>query len=112
MISFVNFARIASIYVVFHLGTLHGYFFHQDVWPNLNFPLEYKIKRVLMSKCHFSEPFVYSTSKVCVRAIRKAIPAFKRRVKPFLLLSICNKYLTVLLVKISTKIHTGFSTWC
>ena len=26
--SFVNFARIASICVGFHLGTLHGYFFH------------------------------------------------------------------------------------
>ena len=47
MISFVNFARIESICVVLHLGTLHGYFFHQDFWPNLNFPLEYQIKRVL-----------------------------------------------------------------
>ena len=28
MISFVNFARIASICVGFHPGTLHGYFFH------------------------------------------------------------------------------------
>ena len=49
MISFVNFARIASICVVFHLGTLHGYFFHQDFWPNLNFLLEYQTKRVLIS---------------------------------------------------------------
>ena len=48
MISFVNFARIASICVGFHLGTLHGYFFHQDFWPNLNFPLEYQIKLVLI----------------------------------------------------------------
>ena len=47
MVSFVSFARIASICVGFHLGTLHGYFFHQDVWPNLNFPLEYQIKLVL-----------------------------------------------------------------
>ena len=47
MISFVNFARIGSICVVFHLGTLHGYFFHQDFWPDLNFPLEYQMKRVL-----------------------------------------------------------------
>ena len=39
MISFVNFATIASICVGFDLGTLHGYFFHQDFWPNLNFPL-------------------------------------------------------------------------
>ena len=44
MISFVNFARIASLYVGFHLGTLHGYFFHQDFWPNLNFLLEYQVK--------------------------------------------------------------------
>ena len=46
MISFVNFARIASICVGFDLGTLHGYFFHKDFWPNLNFPLEYQIKLV------------------------------------------------------------------
>ena len=50
MVSFVNFARIASICVDFHLGTLHGYFFHQDFWPNLNFPLECQIKRVLKLK--------------------------------------------------------------
>ena len=49
MISFVNFARIASICVGFDLGTLHGYFFHQDFWPNLNFPLKYQIKLVLIS---------------------------------------------------------------
>ena len=48
MISFVNFARIASICVGFDLGTLHGYFFHQDFRPNLNFPLEYQIKLVLI----------------------------------------------------------------
>ena len=47
MVSFVNFARIASICVGFHLGTLHGYFFHEDFWPNLNFPLEDQIKPVL-----------------------------------------------------------------
>ena len=48
MISFVNFARIASNCVDFDLGTLHGYFVHQDVWPNLNFSLEYQIKHVLI----------------------------------------------------------------
>ena len=37
----------------FHLGTLQGYFFHQDFWPNLNFPLEYQIKLVLI--CFFSD---------------------------------------------------------
>ena len=47
MISFVNFARIASICVGFDLGTLHGYLCHQDFWPNLNFPLEYQIKFLL-----------------------------------------------------------------
>ena len=47
-ISFVNFARITSICVVFHLGTMHDYFFHQDFQPNLNFSLEYQIKRVLI----------------------------------------------------------------
>ena len=49
MIRFVNFARIASICVGFDLGTLHGYFFDQDFWPNLNFPLEYQIKLVLIA---------------------------------------------------------------
>ena len=48
MISFVNFARIVSICVGFHLGTLHGYFFHKEFWPNLNFLLEYQIKLVLI----------------------------------------------------------------
>ena len=47
MVSFANFARIARICVGFHLGTLHGYVFHQDVWPNLNFQLEYQIELVL-----------------------------------------------------------------
>ena len=48
MICFVNFARMASICAGFDLGTLHGYFFHQDFWPNLNFPLEYQIKLVVI----------------------------------------------------------------
>ena len=48
MISFVNFTRIAIICVDFHLGTLHDYVFHQDFWPNFNFPLDYQIKLVLM----------------------------------------------------------------
>ena len=50
MVSFVNFARIASLCVGFHLGTLHGYVFRQDFWPNLNFQLEYQIKLVLNSQ--------------------------------------------------------------
>ena len=48
MVSFGNFARTASLGVGFHLGTLHGYFFQQDFWPNLNFLLEHQIKLVLM----------------------------------------------------------------
>ena len=47
MVSFYNYARIASICVGFHFDILHGYFFHYDFWPNLNFPLEYQIKAVL-----------------------------------------------------------------
>ena len=47
MACFVKFAMIASICVGFHLGTLQGYFFHQDFWPNLNFLLEYQINLVL-----------------------------------------------------------------
>ena len=47
MVSFVNFARISRLCVGLHLGTLHGYFFHQDFWPNLNFPLECQVTLVL-----------------------------------------------------------------
>ena len=54
------FARIASICVGFHLGTLHGYFFHKDFWPNLNFPLEYQIKLVLI--CRYSEKLFIRSS--------------------------------------------------
>ena len=61
MISFVNFARIASICVGFDLGTLHGYFFHQDFWPNLNFPLEYQIKLVLIT-------YLFSLDRISVFA--------------------------------------------
>ena len=59
MVSFVKFARIASIYVGFHLGTLHSYFFHLDFWPNLNFPLECQIKLVLtyFNKVKFTRNF-------------------------------------------------------
>ena len=31
----------------FLLGTLHGYFFQYDFWPNLNIPLEHQINRFL-----------------------------------------------------------------
>ena len=39
---FGNFAKIASLCMGFHPGTLHGYFFHSDFWPNLNFLLEHQ----------------------------------------------------------------------
>ena len=58
MVSFVNFARIASLCVGFHFGTLHGYVFHQDFWPNLNFQLEYQIKLVLITcwlNCNYTK---------------------------------------------------------
>ena len=58
MISFVNFAMIASICVGFHFGTLHGYFFHQDFWPNLNFLLEDQIKLVLITLIQVIQVFV------------------------------------------------------
>ena len=50
VVGFGNFARIASLCVGFLLGTLHGYYFHSDFWPNLNFPLEHQIKLVLISR--------------------------------------------------------------
>ena len=40
MVSFANFATISSLSEGFLHGTLHGYFFHQDLWPNLNFSLK------------------------------------------------------------------------
>ena len=49
MVSFGNFARIARHCVGFHLGTLHGYCFHYDYWPNLNFPFEHQRKLVLLA---------------------------------------------------------------
>ena len=58
MLSFVNFARITSICVGFDLGTLHGYFFQQDFWPNFIFPLEYQIKLVLMLQTILKNKFV------------------------------------------------------
>ena len=60
MISFVNFARIANICVGFHLGTLHGYFSHQDFWSNLNFLLEDQIKLVLIFCLEFISKKSYS----------------------------------------------------
>ena len=63
MVSFVNLARIASICVGFHLGTLHGYLFHQDFWPNLNFPLEYQIKPVLIVWVPVPKKFVSFTCR-------------------------------------------------
>ena len=56
---FGNFAKIASICMGFHPGTSHGYFFHSDFWPNLNFPLEHQIKLVLISK---SDPLMVTPS--------------------------------------------------
>ena len=49
MLVLLIFTRIAILCVGFHLGTLHGYVFNQDFWPNLNFHLEYQIKLVLIS---------------------------------------------------------------
>ena len=48
MLNFGNFARITSLSVGFHFGTLmHAYVFHSDFWPNLNFLLKNQIKLVL-----------------------------------------------------------------
>ena len=50
MVSFVNFSRIASICVGFHLSTLKGYFFSLRLLAKFEFPLEYQIKLVLKTK--------------------------------------------------------------
>ena len=47
MISFVNFARIASICVGFHLGTLHGYLFSQRLLAKFEFPARISNKTCL-----------------------------------------------------------------
>ena len=62
---------IANICVGFHLGTLHGYFFHQDFWPNLNFLLEDQIKLVLsfclgyFDKINLSKPEIIFSNLSC-----------------------------------------------
>ena len=47
MVGLGDFAGIASLCMGFHLGTLHGYLFHKDFLPNLDFQLEHQIKIVL-----------------------------------------------------------------
>ena len=47
MISFVNFARIASMCVGFHLGTLHGYLFSQRPLAKFEFPARISNKTCL-----------------------------------------------------------------
>ena len=47
MISFVNFARIASICVGFDLGTLHGYFFLLRLLTKFEFPARISNKTCL-----------------------------------------------------------------
>ena len=47
MITFVNFARIASICVGFDLGTLHGYFFHLRLLAKFEFPARISDKTCL-----------------------------------------------------------------
>ena len=46
MVGFGNFLRIANLCASFYLGTMHGYLFHKDIWPNLNFLLEDQIKLI------------------------------------------------------------------
>ena len=50
MISFVNFARIASICVGFDLGTLHGYFFQPRLLAKFEFPARMSNKTCLNEK--------------------------------------------------------------
>ena len=49
MVSFVKFARIASISVSFHLGTLPGYFFSLRLLAKFEFPARISNKTCL--KC-------------------------------------------------------------
>ena len=47
MVSFGNYARIASICVGFHFGTLHGYFFSLRLLANFEFPARISNKTCL-----------------------------------------------------------------
>ena len=47
MVSFVNFARIASLCVGFHLGTLHGYIFSLRLLAKFEFPARISSKTCL-----------------------------------------------------------------
>ena len=47
IISFANFARIASICVGYHLGTLHGYFFSLRLLAKFEFPARMSNKTCL-----------------------------------------------------------------
>ena len=47
MVSFVNFARIASICVGFYLGTFHGYFFSLRLLAKFEFPARISNKTCL-----------------------------------------------------------------
>ena len=51
MISFVNFARIASNCVGFVLGTLHGYFFSPRLLAKFEFPARISNKTCLNFDC-------------------------------------------------------------
>ena len=53
MVSFINFAKIASICVGFHLGTLHGYFFVLRVLTKFEFP-----PRISNKTC-LNKPFLH-----------------------------------------------------
>ena len=77
MVSFVNFARTASICEGFHLGILHGYFFHYDFWPNLNFPLEYPIKLVLKTNNKNKSEFQNLPFEFCKFLKMQLIQVFK-----------------------------------
>ena len=79
MTNFVSFARITSICVDFHLGTLHGYIFHQNDWPNLNFPLEYQMKLVLTSHENFHVHSAYQEADLVCKMFLRTSTSLKRK---------------------------------
>ena len=56
MVNFGNFARVTSLYVSFHLGTLHGYFF---TFGQFEFPVR------TSNRTFFKPSYVRISTSVC-----------------------------------------------
>ena len=62
MVSFVYFARIASLWCGFSSWYIAWLLFYKDFWPNLSSRLEYQVKLVLNSRKIFERGLLSSDS--------------------------------------------------